>query len=567
MMPARWRREVKMASEVLYNGIALEEPWPPRGIELASREPLPAPYLRQPPACIPIDVGRQLFVDDFLIETTTLTRRFHYPARYEGNPILRPETPAELNNGVRPCATVFNDGVWFDPADRLYKMWYHAGWFDGTALAVSNDGAHFRRPALDVVPGTNLVLPREGHGQRDGAAVWLDHAARDPAERFKMFLYERPDEHIGGQISTSHDGVHWTFRARTPVVGDNTTVFYNPFRRKWCYSIRNYVRGRTRAYREHDDLVEGANWRAEEVVPWARIDALDKPDPGVAAMMPPREEILREAEARKLDPQRHLAWYEQSEYGVQLYNVDAVAYESLMLGVFTVHRGPPNHVCEKLKRPKLTDLEFAYSRDGFHWHRPDRTAFLAGTQREGDWDRAYLHIAASICTVSRDRLCFYYGGWSGKSPRLGGDIYADGAMGIAFLRRDGFASMDAGAEGGALTTRPVTFGGDRLFVNVDCPRGELRVEVLDENGAVIEPFTRDACVPLSADATLAEVRWKSGATLAPLAGQAVRFRFHLTNGRLYAFWVTRDPGGGSNGYLAAGGADYRGVVDALASER
>ena len=34
------------------------------------------PYLVSPPAVIPIDVGRQLFVDDFLIEQTTLTRVF-----------------------------------------------------------------------------------------------------------------------------------------------------------------------------------------------------------------------------------------------------------------------------------------------------------------------------------------------------------------------------------------------------------------------------------------------------------------------------------------------------------
>jgi hypothetical protein len=41
--------------------------------------------------------------------------------------------------------------------------------------------------------------------------------------------------------------------------------------------------------------------------------------------------------------------------------------------------------------------------------------------------------------------------------------------------------------------------------------------------------------------------------LASLAGKPVRFRFHLTNGRLYAFWVSRDESGRSDGYLAAGG--------------
>jgi hypothetical protein len=51
------------------------------------------------------------------------------------------------------------------------------------------------------------------------------------------------------------------------------------------------------------------------------------------------------------------------------------------------------------------------------------------------------------------------------------------------LRRDGFASMDAGEEGGVLTTRPVRFRGKHLFVNLDAPSGELRAEVLDADGA------------------------------------------------------------------------------------
>ena len=57
---------------------------------------------------------------------------------------------------------------------------------------------------------------------------------------------------------------------------------------------------------------------------------------------------------------------------------------------------------------------------------------------------------------------------------------AGGSTGLATLRRDGFASLDAGDEEGTITTRPVMFTGKHLFVNVDAPRGELRVEILDE---------------------------------------------------------------------------------------
>jgi hypothetical protein len=123
---------------------------------------MPVPYLEYPPEIIPIDVGRQLFVDDFLIEATELRREFHQPVKYDGNPVLRPETELEMNQGYCPNAAPFSDGVFFDPKDGLFKMWYQAGWFDGVALATSRDGLHWERPELAVLPGTNRVLaPRD----------------------------------------------------------------------------------------------------------------------------------------------------------------------------------------------------------------------------------------------------------------------------------------------------------------------------------------------------------------------------------------------------------------------
>ena len=50
--------------ETSYNGIPSPAQWPPRRSSLP-RDPVPPPYLESPPAVIPIDVGRQLFVDDF----------------------------------------------------------------------------------------------------------------------------------------------------------------------------------------------------------------------------------------------------------------------------------------------------------------------------------------------------------------------------------------------------------------------------------------------------------------------------------------------------------------------
>ncbi|MHC4238133.1 MAG: hypothetical protein ACYSSM_07850 [Planctomycetota bacterium] len=68
------------AGEILYNGIELPEQWPPK-YDKITRDPMPVPYLDNVPDVIPIDVGRQLFVDDFLVEESTLSRTFHQLCR------------------------------------------------------------------------------------------------------------------------------------------------------------------------------------------------------------------------------------------------------------------------------------------------------------------------------------------------------------------------------------------------------------------------------------------------------------------------------------------------------
>ena len=92
------------APEILYNGITLGTPWPPR-LRYPDEHPVTPPYLLNPPAVIPVDVGRQLFVDDFLIEETSLLRTWHRAEYYAGNPVLRPETAWELTDVRPPNAT------------------------------------------------------------------------------------------------------------------------------------------------------------------------------------------------------------------------------------------------------------------------------------------------------------------------------------------------------------------------------------------------------------------------------------------------------------------------------
>ena len=767
-------RTDKEGGELLYNGIRLPEVWPPRKIP-STREPIPIPYLKTPPKIIPIDVGRQLFVDDFLIEQTTLRRTFHAGKYHAANPILRPDQLWEKRlpenekdkHGEPWAATVFGDGVWYDPADKLFKMFYMGGFVYSTCLATSQDGIHWKKPELNVVePGTNIVIRH----RRDSTSVWLDHDAADPARRYKNFASEwYPGRDHRVHLRFSADGITWSEPVFiSQVVGDRTSALYNPFRKVWVWNLRSYWapnRARSRAYEENPDPIALLQSKGSGVA-WLRSDRLDP------ALVQGGSQISEDISAQVKGPD------------VELYSFEAVAYESLMLGSFSHIRGV------KPDGTKSYDVSLGFSRDGFHFDRPNRSPFLPNSERDNDWNWGLQASAGGVCLVVGDKLHFYS---CGRAPTPGGIAGVErGARiyrtGLATLRRDGFASMDAGrwttpggdiaatplssspafssgsthvfssttdfvaaaqsaldgdgtlqlllssatesadpsaneilarfrsndagtpserplliidatvpepsnaqaqtlfsfqggvsptdaytqaanglaaldnspggfADGetdaqfrigyaggvgpmravlrydlsaipagstvnsvsltttsyavfisgtsrtelgplelreitgadfvesevswgnrsvgvpwntpggdtaqdaGTLTTRPVRFSGKYLFVNLRTDQGALMVEVLDESGQVIEPFTKSNCVPLSTDKTLAAVKWKDAEDLSALAGKPVRFRFHLRLGALYSFWVSPDASGASHGYVAAGGPGFSGSAD------
>ena len=134
---------------------------------------------------------------------------------------------------------------------------------------------------------------------------------------------------------------------------------------------------------------------------------------------------------------------------------------------------------------------------------------------------------------------------------------------LAMLRRDGFASMDAGSAEKTLTTRKMSFKGKYLFVNIDDPEGDLRVEALDSDGKVIKPFSKKNCGPVKVDKTLQAIGWKGAKDLSAVSGKDVRLKFYLKQGSLYSFWVSPDRSGASYGYVGAGGPGFTGSRDTV----
>jgi len=566
-LSARWIRSLITAAalgatgsmaETLHNGIVLPDPWPPTVGEL-TRAPLATPpYLISPPAVIPIDVGRQLFVDDFLVESTTLTRTHHLARYHPECPVISPDKSWE-GKPTAARAAVFSDGVWFDPKDQLFKAWYYTGATSekpllyATCYATSKDGIHWENPLLDVVPGTNIVVPDEGGLRRNSSTAWLDLSDADPARRFKMFRVVQQDytNEKGAkthrnfiQYSTSPDGIHWKLAGESVDCGDRTTVFFDAFRQRWVMGLREGGKlvSRCRGYYDGPDVLSALHFgdpktRNHRLKLWVGADELD----------PAREDLkLRRPKDRPWDL-----------VPSQLYNLDCIAYESVLLGMFSIWRGQPD---DDVKRPKINEVCVGFSRDGFHWSRPDRRAFCGVSEDRNAWNFGNVQSAGGCCLIVGDKLYFYVGAAGWNKTRRG---YDPNTTGLAVLRRDGFASMDAADDEGTLTTRTVMFKGSRLFVNLDAPKGRLLVEVLDADGKPVTPFTRENCVPTTVDSTIQPMKWKGADDLSVLAGKPVRFRFHLRKGALYAFWVSPDASGASHGYVAAGGPGLKGATDTV----
>lgn len=534
----------------LYNNLLLPDVWPPINKEVTLDKPIEAPYIANSPEVVNISIGRQLFVDDFLIEKNNLNREFHQPVVME-NPVFEPQTPLELNDGYCSCACPFSDGIFYDDEDKKFKMWYQAGWFDAVGYAESDDGIHWKRLS-EIYPDRkeDRVIPHEFGTMRDGAAMWLDYETVDPSERYKMMVfyrkfdfevkyYHRKPKHshdIPGSVPPieklilykSANGIDWTEMGQTGHSGDNTTFFYNPFVKKWVFSLRTFSsldsRIRTRGYYETDDFFKGSQWNAEDIRFWSRTDIYDAPDPKLG-------------------------------YYTQLYNLDATPYESLMLGVFSVFMGPPNNICELTKMPKINDLKLAYSRDGFHWDRPSYDNFISSSRKPGTWNYGYAHSPNGVCLVVGDEIFFYASFFSGASPNFGTHKYSGGNLGLAKLRRDGFASLTDQGNGGEILTKKLEHRGKYLFVNAACETGVVFAEILDEDGNIIEGFSKNDCIPICTDSTKVQMKWKNR-KLEELGSNIIRIRFYLKDASLYSFWISEDKDGHSNGYMAAGGPGF-----------
>lgn len=522
----------------LGNGITLPAQWPPRYAIPTSPEEMPVPYLVKKPKVIPVNIGRQLFVDSFLIAETNLKQVYHTPRFYENNPVLEPDKEWEKTVQGALYAAPFSDGIWYDDAEKKYKMWYLAG--AGmmhkednqtfyTCYAESKDGKKWEKVNQDIVPGTNIV----DTCNRDASTVWLDRFEKDSSKRWKFFNIERrsTDRRWQFVLKYSSDGIHWSKGvAQSGDLYDRSTAFYNPFTKKWALSLRGStpVSTRSRFYIEHEN--------PEMLVSLAHRVRQDADDKFVTFWFSPDNKELRHEKYPEVAP--------------GIYNFDVMAYESVMLGFYSAWAGPENDICARDGIQKRNVISLGYSRDGFHFTRPTHLPFMNVNETEGAWNWGNMQSINGVPLIVGDSLYFYSSGR--RLSKVMWDSHT--STGLATLRRDGFVSMQAPRKEGYLLTEKLSFDGKYLFVNADVGKGKLLVEVLDAEGNPIDGFTKKECVAMSkANSTKQLIIWKGKQDLSSLNGENIRLKFHLSDGDLYSFWISPWKTGESRGYTAGGG--------------
>lgn len=563
--------------ETLATGIRLPCPWPP--VRNMTRETQIPHYIASPPAVISIDVGRQLFVDDFLISNSSSgVTRVYRQAEYNAdvNPVMSPTKPWEKRNMT--YARAYSGGVWWIPSEKVFKMWYGCGTSPktdsciGLCLATSKNGIMWDKspPADGPVPGTNIVIDAVLKSNN----VWYDLDDANASRRYKLadtgasYKLTNAGSVSSYRLWSSPDGIQWHLDVDgTGPTEDRSTIFPNPLRkpRRWTFSIKNYQEtaemfGRSRLYWDTvaDDLYS-AHWQENEPVQWQAAEELD---PGYVA-------------GPKLGQP------------AQLYNLDAYAYESIIVGYFAIFRckaniaGCPTH-------PEFDSIYIGFSRDGYSWTKPPagqpvpfsgvdlsprtRGPFMsmAPEQQVGKdpdvastrWNYGAVQSVTGGIILPDDMaqvstMFTYAGGQSGYGTM---GISPGCTVGVASLRRDGYAALVASsgdrenqAANQYVVTRPLAWSVSQkyLFVNID---GGMTVEVLHPGSASVVLSS----VPLHTNSTRAQVQWVSGTHLPSTSTMGpFQLRFSLRPGtQFYSFWVSPDQCGASGGSVAGAGPGF-----------
>lgn len=454
-----------------------------------------------------VNIGdqKQLLFDDALIaHKRSFVTTVQPPLSREG-PVIIPDRPWE-DRAIYPWLSVVQAAdrirMWYSSADEEFR--FHL------CYAESTDGRCWEKPDCGVVEyrgsrANNIVY--EGHGEVCGP-VFLDPSAA-PEQRYKGVFPGPKRIPPGAPALTgaySPDGIHWGWCGKERII----PWYYDTFSSAlWDDRIERYV-----LYAR--DNVGWTHRRAPYYRAVNRGESVDFED------FPKPERVL---EANVPDPNEG-----------QLYNPGVIKYPFAQNAYFAFPSA--------FYRQDMFDVRLFTSRDGVHFDEPRDAPYLTLGQA-GRFDAALIAMGGG-CVRMGDEVWLYYGGFPGghsslphalkevKQPHWGG-------VGLMCLRLDGFVSQSA-SRGADLLTKPLTFAGNTLQINMNASAGGwLKVEVAEAFGQPIPGFSVSEADPLYGNGVRKTVTWRGSSDVSGLSGKAIRLRFSGERLDLYAFQFVHNP--------------------------
>ncbi|MBN2450102.1 MAG: hypothetical protein JXR77_06915 [Lentisphaeria bacterium] len=477
----------------------------------------------------PVAVGDrlELLLDNHLIASLSggAAQVLHAPVPREV--VFRTDAPWEGN--ASGYQSVFRDG------DR-YRMYYRGGHYRHggrpaetreahpwvLCYAESTDGLHWERPVLGLrewegTAANNIVLDTGMMAAFKGCpahtAVFLDrNPACPPQERIKIIAMGTNPR--GLYVLASADGLRFRVLSNEPIqtVGafdSQNLAFWDPIRQEYRMYHRGF-RGEVR------DILTATS---TDILHFPEPVWLEYPDSPTMALYTNQVQPYHRAPHIFLGfPMRYC------DRGWSPSMLDLPGRE--------VRLARAEH--SRRYGTTVTDAVFMSSRDGVTFRRWSEAFLRPGPRSSRSWvygDNSLfwgLVETASIYGDAPPELSLYAteGYWEGAFTEFRRHT----------LRLDGFVSIRAPYSGGELLTRPLTFDGGALALNLSTSAfGSLQVEVQDPAGTPIPGFEMAACPPVFGDRIRQRVRWESGGgDLRPLQGRAIRLRFLLRDVDLYA---------------------------------
>lgn len=434
----------------------------------------------------------QLFTDDYLIATKeNVARTYHAFKKHAANPIVKPDQPWEFQ--VVTLGSVL-PGEKGDGFRMWYDCWTHKDDPDGghEMLATSRDGIHWEKPVIGLKTWKVNGSKTNNFVDASGSVMHTPNDP-DPSRRYKCV----PGPYY---FNASPDGIRWTRLSKGEAfkAGDTGHVMWDPFQSKFrCYAkVNAMVTGQRRRAVGYSEGTGYDDWPALRMV-LAPDDFDDR-------------------------------WVKPgSVQRTHFYNCPVVAYQTMYLGFISIYRAEDDE--GYFHGPIYTEL--VTSRDGFHWLREEgqRPPILeCGPERS--WDHGMILIGSACLLPVGDELRLYYTGYDGLHDYL--PFHA--GIGVATLRKDGFASIDGGDNPGNFTTKRLQGLKGKLHLNCEAGGGLLQVEVLDAGGRVIPGYGKGDCNEPRGDGVDQIVTWREHAEL-PTDKGPLRLRFVLKNVSLYSF--------------------------------